>query len=101
MLTEKSTGSSFTDSLPRGNPPWLLDPADAPFEAVELAGFGDVRGCCPSLLLQRPHTRPPLPGSWPVRVSPHNAPGILHASRSSFLLCDRCPSRSRLCATPS
>src|SRR5215211_3371777 len=44
MLTEKSTGSSFTDSLPRGNPPWLLDPADAPFEAVELAGFGDVRG---------------------------------------------------------
>lgn len=56
-MIEKSAGSSFTDSLPCGRPPWLLDPA----AVVELAAFVDVLLSCP-VAVSAPHapviTRP-------------------------------------------
>src|SRR5215204_2952402 len=44
MLIEKLAGSRFTDSLPCGRPRWLLDPAAAAVEAVELAAPVDFPG---------------------------------------------------------
>jgi hypothetical protein len=51
-LIEKSAGSSFTDSLPCGKPPWLLDPV----AVVELASFVDVSGLSfPPAVVPAPH----------------------------------------------